>query len=150
MSTDDRFHPDTGRYRPLVRTQADLERVWRFLLQPLGFSGSSLWLLLVEADDRVQPTIHEIEELGRLPDTGEADQLALFLQTLLDEFCPGGRVALLRSRPGQHGVDAEDRAWAGALYAICRRAGVSTEVVHVATDREVLPVPLDELASPAA
>lgn len=150
MTADDRFHPDTGRYRPRVQSQADLERVWRFLLQPLGFDHDSLWLLLVAPDDRVQPMVHEIEELDRLPDPGAALQLGLFLRALLDESCPGGRVALLRSRPGRHGLDAEDRAWAGVLYDTCRSTGVATEVVHVATDLAVLPVPLDELTLPAA
>ena len=35
-------------YRPTVRTQAELERVWRHLMEPLGFGGHSLWLMVIE------------------------------------------------------------------------------------------------------
>jgi hypothetical protein len=34
------------------------------------------------------------------------------------------------------------------VYDACRRAGMATEVVHVATDTELAPVPLDDLPLP--
>ena len=37
-------------FRPVISSQADLEAAWRFLMQPLGFSGESLWFMLVEPD----------------------------------------------------------------------------------------------------
>ena len=63
---------------------------------------------------------------------------------LAREFVPGGRVAFLRSRPGGPGLTVEDRAWAEALYVAGRAAGVPVEVVHRASDHDLVPVPMDE------
>ena len=55
------------------------------------------------------------------------------------------RFAFLRSRPGGGGVTAEDRTWAGFLYDAARLAGVPVEVVHRASDHDLVPVPFDEM-----
>lgn len=44
-------------FRPVISSQADLEAAWRFLMKPLGFSGESLWFMLVEPDGTVVPSI---------------------------------------------------------------------------------------------
>jgi len=63
---------------------------------------------------------------------------------------PGSRFAFLRSRPGGGRPNAEDRAWARALYEAGRRAGAALEVVHLANDHDVCPLPMDDLlAEPA-
>jgi hypothetical protein len=67
---------------------------------------------------------------------------------MVDELVPGGRVACLPSRPGRAAVTDDDRAWASGLYDACRRAGLPAEVVHLATDEELFPLPLDELSLP--
>ena len=108
-------------YRPSIRTQQDLEDAWRHLLHPLGFSGPSVWFLLIDAD-------------------GE----------LRDEFAPGGRVAFARSRPGAPALGPEDRAWARTLYGIGRVTDLPVEVVHLACDRDVVPVPMDEVMPDSA
>jgi hypothetical protein len=131
-------------YRPTIRTQADLERVWRHLMQPLGFGGRSIWMMRVASDGRAVPQLLEIAEADDPPDTREeADSFAELLRDL-DTVDPGGSFAFLRSRPGR-GIHAEDRAWAGFLYDAGRAAGARLEVVHLATDVEVLPLPLDEI-----
>jgi hypothetical protein len=130
----------------LVRDQAELELLWRTLMQPLGWSRSSIWVLLVEADGHPVRQLTEIVDDGTVPD---GDQLAGFcewLASLTDELFPGARVAFLRSRPGRGGLVDDDRDWAERLYAAARRAAVPCEVVHVATDTEVVPVPLDEIS----
>lgn len=136
---------DTGAYRPTITTQADLERLWRVLMRPLGFTETSLWAMLVDADGRPVPTLTEITELADLPDPGETRSMAAFLGDLLAEHGPGGRVALLRTRPGRGRARPEDLAWAAALHAALDAAGVPAHVVHLATDDQVLPMPLDAL-----
>ncbi len=58
---------------------------------------------------------------------------------------PAGRWALLLSRPGAHPTDELDRAWAGALYDTVRSRGIRHDAIHLATDTEIVPVPLDDV-----
>lgn len=132
-------------YRPTVRSQADLEKVWRHLMQPLGFGGGSIWMLHLEPGGRVVPHLLEIAEAELAPEEPEA--FAALLRDL-DSVDPGGSYAFLRSRPGRGGVEDGDRTWASFLYAAGRAAGVRLEVVHLATDADVVPLPLDEIGLP--
>ena len=50
-------------YRPIIHGQADLEDAWRTLMEPLGFSRRSLWLMFIAADDRLMPQVTEIEDI---------------------------------------------------------------------------------------
>ena len=50
-------------FRPIIHGQADLEDAWRTLMEPLGFSRRSLWLMFIDADDRPMPQLTEIEDL---------------------------------------------------------------------------------------
>jgi len=131
-------------YRPTVHSQADLEKVWRHLMEPLGFGGSSIWMMRIAADGSAVPQLLEITETDGAPEsTSEQESFATLLRDL-DADDPGGSFAFLRSRPGT-GVRAEDRAWAGFLYDAGRAAGVRLEVVHLANDVDLIPLPLDEL-----
>lgn len=130
----------------LIHSQADLEQVWRGLMEPLGFTRTSLWMVFVHPDGRPHKTLIEIPA----PDSLVApDPTAPELLDLLDEWTtqhvPGGRVAFLRTRPGRGGLDRSDRLWAAALYAAAQVAGVPCEVVHAANNDRLLPVPLDEI-----
>lgn len=130
----------------LIHSQADLEQVWRGLMEPLGFTRTSLWMVFVHPDGRPHKTLIEVPA----PDSLVApDPTAPELLDLLDEWTtqhvPGGRVAFLRTRPGRGGLDRSDRLWATALYAAAQVAGVPCEVVHAANDDRLLPVPLDEI-----
>lgn len=136
---------DAGAYRPTISTQADLERLWRVLMRPLGFAETSLWAMLLDADDRPLPVLTEITDLAHLPDPGETRSMAAFLGDLVAEHVPGGRVALLRTRPGRGRARPEDLAWAAALHTALAGAGVPAHVLHLATDDQVLPLPLDAL-----
>ncbi|GAB2874811.1 hypothetical protein GCM10027026_26870 [Myroides odoratimimus subsp. xuanwuensis] len=134
--------------RPLLRSQADLEAAWREAMQPLGWSGSSLWLMLIEADRRPLHLI-EVAEVPDAPGPGVSWELGSFLEHLGRDFVePGGSVAFLRARPGAGLPDERDRAWAATLYDACRRADMACEVVHVATDVDVRPLPVDALRAP--
>jgi hypothetical protein len=135
----------TTPYRPLIRTQADLEEVWRHLMQPLGFAGAGLWLLLIDADGRPLPQMTEVSEVPDRPDAETTSGLAHVLSEVLQGVEPAGRWAFLRSRPGRGGIDDTDRAWAAALYDMCREHDIPHDVVHLATDADVLPIPLDDV-----
>jgi hypothetical protein len=133
----------TDSYRPHLRTQADLEAAWRHLIQPLGFHRRSLWLMMID-HGRPIPALTEITDLPDSP--GEEDTRGL--GELLGHLPPQGdesRWALLVSRPGSHGLDDSDRRWAAALYETMRTNQIPHDVVHVATDADILPVPLDDV-----
>jgi hypothetical protein len=132
-------------YCPVIRTQSDLERTWRHLMEPLGFRGHSLWFMLIGPDDHPLPGLTEIEDSEEVPAPDELATLGEMLSTLLAAIAPGGRVAFLLSRPGRDGVTTRDRDWASALYSALPAAGVPTEVVHLATDLSVQPLPMDDL-----
>jgi hypothetical protein len=132
----------------LINNQADLEQVWRGLMEPLGFSRTSLWIVFLHPDGRPHKTLIEVPA----PDQMVApDPTAPELLDLLEEWTthrvPGGRVAFLRTRPGRGGLDQSDRLWAAALYDAAQVAGVPCEVVHAANDDRMVPVPLDEIDS---
>ena len=136
----------TTSFRPVVRSQSDLESVWKQLMGPQTRDrglGHSLWLLVIDADDRPFPQITEITEADEPPDDEMVSSIATFLDGLAED---GRRFAFLRSRPGHGGLTAEDRAWARSLYDAGRQAGVPLEVVHRACDHDLVAVPMDEVA----
>ncbi len=137
-------------FRPTIRTQQDLEDAWRSLMGPLGFSGHSIWLMLIGADDQPFPHLTRIEEAEHPPTPDGLSGFARMIGELLADFAPGGRVAFLRSRPGNGGLTPDDRAWAHALYDVGRLAGVPTEVVHRACDVDLVPVPMDDVLPDSA
>lgn len=135
----------------LITSQADLEQVWRSLMEPLGFTRSSLWIIFVHPDGRPHKTLIEVPAPDAMvaPDPNAPELLDL-LREWTTEQVPGGRVAFLRTRPGRGGLDHTDRLWAAALYAAARVAGVPCEVVHAANDDRLVPVPLDEIGALSA
>ena len=135
-------------YRPVIATQSDLLATWRRLMGPLGFSAPSIWMMLICSDGTPLPQLTEIADAEQPPTVEQAAGLASVLASVAADH-PGSRWAFLRSRPGRHGPDAVDRAWAQLLHTACRRAGVATDVVHLATDERLVPLPLDDLALPA-
>ena len=129
-------------FAPSVTTQAELERAWHELMGPWSFGRPSVWMMLI-VHDRPLPQLTEIVEIGDPPDSELLDGLADLLAMLEREVAPGARVAFLRARPGRGTITDTDRAWASALYAAARRAGVPCEVVHLATRGEIRPIPAD-------
>lgn len=135
---------DTTPFRPTIRTQSDLHRAWQRLMSPLGFSGHSIWLMVIAPDDRPLPQLMEITE-AELPDGVTPEDFARLLRHLRESVPETVRFAFLRARPGAAGVTAEDRTWAGFLYDAARLAGTPVEVVHRACDHDLVPVPYDDL-----
>jgi hypothetical protein len=137
---------DKEPFRPTIRTQADLENAWHHLISPLGFTSHSVWMMVIEPTHQPVPHLTQIQEADFPPDDEEQRGFAEFLRGLADDLLePGSRIAFLISRPGRNGAGARDRTWAAALYRSCRLAGVPCETVHLATDGELLPLPLDDL-----
>lgn len=131
--------PDTA-----VRTDAELEQFWRGLMGPLGFARRALWLVFVEDDGRVLRQIVEIGDLPAMPAHAEVEGFAGTMAGLREELGVD-RLAFLLVRPGRGGADRGDRAWAAALHRAARAAGVRCEPVHLATDTDLVPLPLDDL-----
>src|SRR5690349_17944013 len=101
-------------YRPTIHSQADLEAVWSRLMGPWGFGRRSIWMLRVDDDRNVVPSVVEIAECEDRPEPDLADRLA----GVLSELCRddvGGSFAFLISRPGRAAVQDDDRAWARML-----------------------------------
>ena len=136
----------TTTYRPVVRSQSEIETCSKQLMRTHtrdgGFVGHSLWLLVIDTDDRPFPQITEITGAIEPPDDEMVSSLATFLDGLAAE---GRRFAFLRSRPGHGGLTPDDRAWARALYDAGRQAGVPLEVVHRACDHDLVAVPMDDV-----
>jgi hypothetical protein len=130
-------------YRPVITSQADLEKAWRHLMGPFGYSHRSVWWMLIEPDGRPIPHLAELDDADQVPSPDERDSFASFLTQLADQ--PGMRIAFLISRPGRDPVRTKDREWASALYDVARRASLPCEIVHLASDAGVVPLPLDEL-----
>jgi hypothetical protein len=135
---------------PVLHTQADVEQLWRTLMQPLGWSRRACWFALIGPDDRPLTQLGEFEDLPAQPPPEELAQAACLWRGLLDEVLPRGRVALLVCRPGRGGPTAVDRGVAAAFYDACREAAVPLEVIHLATDEDIWPLPADEVLSHSA
>jgi hypothetical protein len=133
-------------FRPVLRTQSDVEQMWRRLMSPLGFSSTTLWMVVVE-DEQPLPRVTEFAGLPESPAAGDAEALAGVLENLAT---PQISCAFLRTRPGHGRPDLHDRAWAQTLYDAGRLAEVRLEVIHLAHDHDVLPIAIDDLlAEPA-
>lgn len=133
---------------PVITSQSDLCHLWRQLMEPLGFSEHSIWLMFIGADDRPLSPLTQIDEAVDPPDRQGVESFASLLRHFTDVDEQSGRqtrVALLRSRPGPGPATSDDRAWAARLLVACRLAGIPAEVVHLATDDTVMPLPWDEL-----
>ncbi len=129
--------------QPTIRTQSDLETVWRDLMEPLGFTGHSIWMMFIDREDHPIPQLTQIEDAV---DVQPADLVSLadIVRDLIDRFAPGGRVAFLRTRPGRDTADRADRELAASLVAACRRVDQPVEVVHFANDVLLSPLPVDD------
>jgi hypothetical protein len=134
-------------FRPLIRTQTDLEQAWRHLMQPLGFGDHSIWMMMINGD-RPIPQLSEIAGAVTPPEAEEVDGLAELMRRLRADVSPTVRFAFLRSRPGSGGPNPDDLGWAQALYDAARLARVPIEIVHLANDHDLVPIPMDDL--PAA
>ena len=137
-------------FAPVLLSQSDVEQMWRSLMRPLGWRERALWFVLVTAEDRPLPRVCEIAELPDEIDPENHAAAAELWRDLIADLVPGGRVALLLVRPGGGGPSALDRAIAEGTYAACRAVGVPLEVIHLATDEDIWPLPADAVLGRSA
>lgn len=131
---------------PPIRSQSDLERHWRALMGPLGFSKRTLWLMFVAPDGATVGRLTQIDLVPARPVQRLLDQLLRTCAEMVEHDLPAGTtVAFLRSRPGRGPVDDEDVAWASGLLSAARTVGVPCEPVHVANDERLVVVAPDHL-----
>jgi hypothetical protein len=129
---------------PPIRSQADLEHLWRTLVGPSAFARRSVWFTILDAEQRSTPALVQIDELPQAPGDRGLDNLVEVCEHLIE---PGGSVAFLLTRPGRGGMTADDRAWARALTAAVRRAGLPAWPVHRANRDELVVCSPDDLAA---
>ncbi|GGR40228.1 hypothetical protein J2S40_001907 [Nocardioides luteus] len=138
---------DKNPYAPVLRTQTDVEAAWRHLIHPLGWPEPRLWFMFVGADGVPFPQLCQIEELPAEIGADGATSVAATMGGLISEL-GFERVEFLLCRPGGGPPSSTDRQNAETLYAACRAATVPLGVIHLATDKEFWPIPLDAV-SPA-
>lgn len=135
-------------YAPVLRTQADVEAAWRHLVRPLGWPEPRLWFMFIGADSVPFPRIGEIAEVPVEMPPEQCAGVVDMLRRLVEDL-GFDRVALLLCRPGGGRPTEIDKANASVLYAACRDARLTVEVIHLATDEAFWPIPYDS-AAPAA
>ena len=130
--------------QPPIRTQSDLEALWRSLMGPLGFSRTTLWMLLLGPDGRPLPHVIQVDDIPTRP-TGAVENLTGLLTGLVE---PGGSVVFLLSRPGVDGPPTpSERAWTRALQVVGRNLGPTVWPVHLANDQALRVCTPDDLAA---
>lgn len=126
-----------------VGTQRELRTSWRAVVGPLGFDTRSLWIALIDARHRLRGEVLEIADIPIEPTPGDAAQIERFLDGFVGSDL---RVAALLSRSGQVRPLVGDRAWAAVLYDACWAVGVPCTTVHLASDVDIIAVPIDDVA----
>jgi hypothetical protein len=131
---------------PPVHDDADLLALWRRLMGPGGFGRRSLWTVWLDEHGMRLPVIVPIDDLPNQPDQLLVDNFVGVIGGVL-RSTEARTVAVLLLRPGPSAKSADDRAWAVALIAAARRAGVAMWPVHIATNDLVQVFAPDDLMS---
>ena len=139
---------DTSMYP--IRTQADLEAHWRARIQPLGWSERRVWFWLIDRDGHPVQTVQEIAQIPDLLHPRMVQNLVAIWEALTTHVEPESSVAVMLARPGVGGPSAVDRAQAEAVYTAARAVDLRLEVIHLATDEDVWPIPMDSAMNRSA
>ena len=132
---------------PDVHSLADLEAVWRRLIEPLGFDSRRIFAILLSRDGRVFPSIVNVAECPAAPDGQMLVNLARSLRTALDDVDPDGSCALLWARPTRAGTRSSDITWVRAIAATVRAHALGEWPVHTADDSVLRVMSRDDLAA---
>ncbi|AXT84566.1 hypothetical protein C6I20_04705 [Aeromicrobium sp. A1-2] len=132
---------------PLVRTPAELEAVWRQLIEPLGFASRQIFALLLDRDGVVLPSVLNVAECPAAPDGPMVVNLARSLRQALDDVDPDGSCAVLWARPSDAGTRASDIAWIRAITAAMSIQSLASWPVHTADDAVLRVMSPDDLAA---
>jgi hypothetical protein len=132
---------------PAVHTPADLECVWRRLVEPLGFGSRQIFAIMLDPDGRVHPSIVNVTDCPATPDGPMLVNLVRSLRTVLDETDPDGSVAVLWARPTQAGTRTSDIQWVRAITAVLRAHSLGGWPLHTADDSVLRVMSPDDLAA---
>lgn len=133
-------------YSPILATDADVTTMWRTIINPLGWHTRRVYFMLVDPDGRPHSQLVEVDEMPEPFGAEDAARFVEFLSMLVGDL--GGescRAALMFARPGRGGLTDDDRAMCRELYVAAKDAGLGLELLHVATDTEIVPAPMDEV-----
>ena len=129
----------------VVRSHAELAGVWETMMGRDGFGFASVWLMFLDAENRVLPVVVPIDGIPAEPDPAFVRGLARIVAGLI-ESGDTASVAVLLSRPGPVAMTDADRRWARAL-----RSALGDEVaiwpVHLATRGQVRVFAPDDLVA---
>jgi len=132
---------------PDVHTPADLEAIWRRLIEPLGFSSRQIFAIMLDREGRVHPSIVNVTDCPAAPDGQMLVHLARSLRTVLDEADPDGSIAILWARPTHAGTRASDIQWVRAITAVTRVHSLGDWPIHTADDSVLRVMAPDDLAA---
>lgn len=132
---------------PDIHTLADLEGVWRQLIEPLGFGSRQIFVILLDRHGEVSSLIVNVAECPAAPDGRMLVNLASSLRTALDEIDPDGSCAILWARPTHAGTRASDIVWIRAITAAMAMQSLGTWPVHTADDSVHRVMSPDDLAA---
>lgn len=130
-----------------VHTAAELEALWRRLIEPLGFGSRQIFAILIDRNGEVVPSVINVTDCPRLPDAEMTDGLASVLRGALDGVDPDGSCALVWARPSDAGSRSTDLEWARALTSAFTREGMHRWPLHIADDTVMWVVAPDDLAA---
>ncbi len=119
---------------PLLLTDTDVLQRVRQLVGP-ALKDRTLWLMLVDGDDRQSPVVMPIEEMPREP-AELPDGLIAVLREIREDLVTdqgSGSVILTLERLGSDAVLPADRAWADTLAVACKQAGTRLRGVFLST-----------------
>ncbi|MEV7395945.1 hypothetical protein [Aeromicrobium sp. NPDC092404] len=137
----------TSRDLPDVHSAADLEALWRRLIEPLGFGSRQIFAVILGHDGRVHPSIVNVTDCPAAPDGQMLVSLARSLRTVLDESEPEGSVAMLWARPTHAGTRASDIQWIRAITAVTQVHALGSWPLHTADDAVLRVMSPDDLAA---
>lgn len=132
---------------PPVRTPADLETVWRGLIEPLGFGSRQIFAILLDRDGTVVPSIVNVTDCPAAPDGQMLVNLARSLRTALDDLDPDGSCAVLWARPSDAGTRTSDIVWVRAIAAAMSMQSLAAWPIHLADDSVLRVMSPDDLAA---
>lgn len=134
-------------FSPILSTDADVTTMWRTIINPLGWHTRRLYIVFVAPEGRPNPQIIEVDEMPDGFSPEDADVFVDFLGHIVRDVddVDAGSAALMFARPGSALLTEDDRSLCRELYAAAQRSGVRLELVHVGTDTEIVPAPMDEV-----
>ena len=134
--------------RPLeisIRTDADVRTLWTSLVPSGERRRRSLWLVLLDGDDRTLPVAFPIDDLPAEPDTLLCRNLGKILRDLTSTG-PAASAVLLLCRPGPQTLTVQDRRWASAIRAELG-AALCRWPLHLATPFGLHSLEADDLSA---